>query len=210
MVLSLGGCESGMPTPDDDALPDDPALVHDADAPGSVQQALITCTRPTGWCGTQYNTLGYITGVHVNTTNAYQLDIVYSYNDPGTYGPPFSGVVDFGVAQANFTGSGWSGAKITSMGVKTPNSSGCMFGTDLYCWVINGSVVLKMNQQASNLIPSNGVNTSQSFGNGITKMRGYGDVDPQKFRFYFDAAGSISFHTWTALGPGMTTCADPD
>ncbi len=204
IALFAIGCSASVLV-EDDSLPD----VEDV---GKIQQSLLSCPRPTGSSGSQTTPiLGYISAVHVNSAYSFILDVVFTYNDPGTYGPPVTGYVDFGYGQANFTGSGWAGqgTKITSMEAKAPNSNGCSYGSAEWCWYINGALALKMNQWSSYLVQDT-LGTPDSFGNGITKMRGYGNIDPQKFRFYYDNAGSIASRTWTALGPELDECADPD
>ncbi len=204
LALCVFGCSSA-PAIDDDSRPDGPEI----EVVGDVQQAFGTCTRPTGSSGSQVApAVDYITGVWPDPTDPTRLKI--EATEIGT-GITSIGYVDFGDNQALFTGPGWSGTKITSMMVRATNSSDCLPGdSDNFCWAINGTNAIYMNQQVSNLVSAVGIGSQQNFGDGITKIRGYGQFDTQRMRIYYDnSAGGIAASNWTVLGPAMNTCADP-
>jgi hypothetical protein len=176
-----------------------------AETLGSTQQALNSCPFPINAHGTQYYPpVGYITGVHVGSVpSKLALEFTYVANGSKDYAE-----IDYGANHITFAGGGWSGSltnRYLSTTMYTPGVNCVPGNSDLYCWHINGTLALTMNQQQSVQLSSSGYWT-QYHGVGLTKFTGRGLTDPQKLRVWWDTGSAMYSTDWTVLGPAMTAC----
>lgn len=175
---------------------------------GVAQEALGTCTQPTGSAGSQVLPISeYVTGIHVGA-HPYEIDV--ETTDIST-GAKVVGTSTFGVGQAKIAGSGWSGTRITQA-VLGASAAWCDANLHMVCIKLRGSGgvdgLLKFDDAFGAQLAADW--GTYNLGVGIVKVRGYGLVQAQTLRFYNGLSdGTLFSRQWRFEGPALDACTDP-
>lgn len=189
---------------------------------GEVQEAILTCPRPTGGGGDVLAPVNeWVTAVGVDPTASWRMIVKHKLvASPYTV---TTDIVDFGGvttthAQARMVGTGWAsgaGRRLAdSMFITSAFGTGygCSGTVGWTCWVayentaINTPFVLMEFDDSYGAPAHNHV----GFGNGLTAIVGGGATDPQKLIFYSDyGLAALKKQKVTIAGGQMDLCYSP-
>ena len=209
--LMLVACNSG-----------DPSDYGDEGQTEKVVQGLGTCNRPTGDAGDQTAPFGeYVTGIH-RGASSWLLDV----ETTDLSGNKNVGTINFGQSQASITGAGYQNDHLGS-----PPDTNRYGRVDHICTLDGSDPVCAANGGSSGrecweiyehgtgnkgyIVWHKGAAAPQFtggctyFGDGLTKIRGYGRWDAQSIKFYFNNNGAVGSALQHFQGTLLDACTDP-
>jgi hypothetical protein len=192
---------------------------------GAEQEAIGTCSRPTGSAGdTVWPVDSYVSAIGVDPTASWRLMVKSKL-----VASPFTvttSYIDFGGvstvnSQAKITGTGWSsgaGRKIDEVMYLNSTDAyaqtwGCANDPNLVCMLISETT-------GSDYFPILYFDKAYAYpgnehigcGAGLTALVGMGATLPQKLRHYFDyggGTGPLGYRSTVFSGPKLDACAYP-